>query len=353
MIKIILLTTTLLCLSPYRIVDIGNEKDANGYYHAGDYDYIECTSLDKEHETLIHAKASFLKGSNASRIYIGIIKFDNEEGASDTLFSLTSTKYENEFNISYVTKYYSDATLSFSIISTSTRKTIVQREIKLSYASHEKIYGDKINGHFESANASAFYEHKAGYYYDKDIIDTKGMDGYYELDSTQRIDFSKIRIKYSSLYSSFTTFPYKEIGFFISNYNNVFSNLGKLSIDNAITNIDLKLNYDNEANEYYLGFKDKQYVNPKTFEMSSIQFDGYVETTCLYLPKGYDGFYSSWNCGFVIYQIGMNKIMLACSLALINGKRIMGNCVNSDYCIISESASPDFEVGTVVEHNND
>ncbi|MCQ2793490.1 MAG: hypothetical protein MJ221_03665 [Bacilli bacterium] len=348
MIKLILLATTLICMSPLRAVPIGGDKDENGYYHVGDFDYIECHPLAKE-GTKIKAKASFFKGGYIERTY-SINIFYSDINISENVINKKTTECEISFDLVFAPTYERAAKVLFNIYSTNALKPIVKREIEISGPTHERYFNTTHGSIFESQPTVRYYEHKDGYYSDKETIHLKGVEETYVLEDDNRIDFSKFRLKYSTLYSNDAHFSFGEVILPLTNYNNLFSNIGSLSLDKSLTNISLTLKYDDIADEYYIAFKDKQYVDPINRIMYSEYKDGLLETTSLYLPKGYESQYSMWKFGIVIYDVGENQLILSIKCNFSNGTKLMGGCGNSQYCIKTNSADPDFNIGTVVEH---
>lgn len=113
---------------------------------------------------------------------------------------------------------------------------------------------------------------------------------------------------------------------FITNRNGVYDDLPH---DDEYAELPMKI-----VNKT-LQFRDYYYVDPITLKMSQFKRSGYVETKHLYLPKNemrYQGEYEGI-MQFQDFGSAHAKVNFRFSLnALIN---IMGDCYNSEYCIMN------------------
>lgn len=91
------------------------------------------------------------------------------------------------------------------------------------------------------------------------------------------------------------------------------------------------------------------YVDPDTFVMYETQLAGTVPTKYIYLPKHkyQDDLTFSYNVKF--YDIGVNEVDINYSYSRQISKRLVGNCVNSQYCVIGEQSSDHFQGGQIIE----
>mgnify|MGYP003312709221 CR=1 FL=1 len=94
-----------------------------------------------------------------------------------------------------------------------------------------------------------------------------------------------------------------------------------------------------------LALKDKYYVDPMTLKMSATSKLGYVETSYLYLPKNemrYQGEYE----GIIRFSnFGSNGSKVIYSFKLNALANIMGDCVNSEYCVLNNKTKLNWFLG--------
>lgn len=93
------------------------------------------------------------------------------------------------------------------------------------------------------------------------------------------------------------------------------------------------------------------YVDPNTFITYSTQVEGTVPTKYIYLPKYMykQGLTFKYNIHF--YDIGFNEIELDYTFSRQIDKRLVGNCVDSKYCVIGEQSNDHFKGGDIYEVN--
>lgn len=96
--------------------------------------------------------------------------------------------------------------------------------------------------------------------------------------------------------------------------------------------IDLKIEY--KQGIYHFSYSNKFYVNPETLQMSYEPRENFSLVEHFYLPRGksekFDGYIFTLN----ILNAGYTKTTLKYDISFNVGHSLIGDCINSDYCVI-------------------
>ncbi len=109
-----------------------------------------------------------------------------------------------------------------------------------------------------------------------------------------------------------------------------------LDSENEVPTFDIPLRTITKNNRISFAFPQVMYVKPTTLEMSLEARPGFVSTSYFYLPKN--------RCEEILDQVfsvdveefGHGKTSFTWDMRYLNNQRLIGDCSNSDYCVIGE-----------------
>ena len=109
-----------------------------------------------------------------------------------------------------------------------------------------------------------------------------------------------------------------------------------LDSENEVPTFDIPLRTITKNNRISFTFPHVMYVKPATLEMSLEARPGFVSTSYFYLPKN--------RCEEILDQVfsvdvkefGHGKTSFTWDMRYLNNQRLIGDCSNSDYCVIGE-----------------
>ena len=109
-----------------------------------------------------------------------------------------------------------------------------------------------------------------------------------------------------------------------------------LDSENEVPTFDIPLRTITKNNRISFAFPHVMYVKPATLEMSLEARPGFVSTSYFYLPKN--------RCEEILDQVfsvdvkefGHGKTSFTWDMRYLNNQRLIGDCSNSDYCVIGE-----------------
>ena len=109
-----------------------------------------------------------------------------------------------------------------------------------------------------------------------------------------------------------------------------------LDSDDEVPSFDIPLRTISDLGGIRFAFPTNMYVNPTTLDMSLEARPGFVSTSNFYLPKN--------RCEELLDQIftidvkdfGYGKTSFSWDMRYTNNRRLIGDCSNSDYCVIVE-----------------
>lgn len=117
--------------------------------------------------------------------------------------------------------------------------------------------------------------------------------------------------------------------FLISNNNGVFN---ALNSDEEYARLKLKCALN--GNFYELKFDENLFVNRETLKMGNRRKLGYVKTEHLFLPINEMKNQNEYECTIILTKLGIDRDKLTFSFkynALLN---VIGDCHNSEYCVV-------------------
>ena len=175
----------------------------------------------------------------------------------------------------------------------------------------------------------------------------KGFEDLYIPDYYHKVDFSDFRIKRTAVSS--VDLPYTRASVLIDNYNGLFSDVGTPLANGQKRYLLLDLEKGTN-NWYHFVFKDKLYVHKTKLLMSSTPKEGYIETRHFYLPHLGMKDQENYKFQFSIVDLGGAKATFSHRMSVKAPIDIIGNCVDSEYCVSTYNDSPELELGSVEEH---
>ena len=206
-------------------------------------------------------------------------------------------------------------------------------------------YKSKEHGNLYCGNDNTWYELWDYIALNEELVEAKPI----QLDYLNRIDLSEFVVHFDRNYwhlpqldtakASIALYPYvgnmeqtKYTNIFGSNFFTIIENLEVYRI-----------------NEYELGIRPKTcfYVNSVTKEMSLVEKEGYVETQYIYLPNCTAEPEVRFFAMIEMYDLGFSNSAIRFRRNYIpNYKAYFTSCYEGEYCVTSESANPDFNIGS-------
>ncbi len=109
-----------------------------------------------------------------------------------------------------------------------------------------------------------------------------------------------------------------------------------LDNENDVPEFDIPLTAVQSNNQVSFSFPSKMYVKPESLEMSLIARPGFVETKYFYLPVNHCRDLLDQTFTLVADSFGHNKNSFSWDIRYINNRGLLGDCSNSDYCVVGE-----------------
>lgn len=160
----------------------------------------------------------------------------------------------------------------------------------------------------------------------RDEFDFYNTYATYDSDLHYGLDLSPFGFLYNS-----KILKYESAQLFIEDKNNVFQNLkhssGKVCLDLEINNTGKIMTFK---------YKKMLFVNSSSLDMSEYPMPGYVQTSDLFFPVNSKEKMIGSKIELVINGCGYNKYTLIFESKYDKSHSLIGNCHNSDYCIVGE-----------------
>ena len=151
---------------------------------------------------------------------------------------------------------------------------------------------------------------------------------YFNIDTYHRLNLSSVVFDYNCDYS----FSYSAAYLQIYDDDNVFPYISKN--DDGYFLIPLKVIQN--GNKCSFAFKNQFYVHPKTAQMSFNPEEGFVLTRYFYLPKNERDQLLDKKMNVYLYGAGYGSSNITWNLTYLASQNLLGDCSDSDYCIIGE-----------------
>ena len=109
-----------------------------------------------------------------------------------------------------------------------------------------------------------------------------------------------------------------------------------LDSENEVPTFDIPLRTITKNNRISFAFPHVMYVKPATLEMSLEARPGFVSTSYFYLPKNRCEEMLDQVFSVDVKEFGHGKTSFTWDMRYLNNQRLIGDCSNSDYCVIGE-----------------
>ncbi len=171
-------------------------------------------------------------------------------------------------------------------------------------------------------------------------------NGIYEPDAGLCLKLSHFKLTYSLL-EPITSFKCKKISLYVDNSLHFFDEIRDDEITG--TGCEITLTYDG-VNSIVPKFQQPFYVDPLTLHMSKVKHPGYIETKNFYFPINYFESKDSELMLLTFYECGYNRVTISLPFEFTVIRDFYGSCYDSDFCLVSHSGTPDFELGETIVH---
>ena len=112
-----------------------------------------------------------------------------------------------------------------------------------------------------------------------------------------------------------------------------------LDSENEVPTFDIPLRTIIKNNGISFAFPEVMYVKPTTLDMSLEARPGFVPTSYFYLPKNRCEDILDQVFNVVVNDFGHGKTSFTWNVRYLNNQRLVGDCTNSDYCVIGETTN--------------
>ena len=297
--------------------------------------YFYCEPLkEKGVETKIHISCDSTFGTGyKGRIYLRLTNsrynrllvayYDDQYAGykSCTLIyeNLYNTTGANMFSLEYTKDGQSLTKIPFVLDYLTPENITTEDCYRGSFSQHLSIYspdGENIGWHDDEFTFTNFDEVKYQSFYSK-------------------LDLSDLKIK-EKVYGSYKKPNVESVVLKLPNNMDCFNDVGYVTNNERL--IDLAI-IDESENNYALSFKNDLYVNPVTYQMSSVKHDGYVKTKSLFLPHNEISRTNSYTFSIRMTGFGEIKTNLNYDFEVNALRNAFGDCVTSEYCVQTSPVS--------------
>ena len=112
-----------------------------------------------------------------------------------------------------------------------------------------------------------------------------------------------------------------------------------LDSDDDVPIVEIPLGVKNIFNRVWFSFPSNMYVNPASLEMSLVAKPGFVATPYFYLPKNKCEELLDQTFTIMVEEFGHGKTRFNWDIKYTNNHRLIGDCSNSDYCVVGEEGN--------------
>lgn len=203
---------------------------------------------------------------------------------------------------------------SFNLKPISKEKITVKNYLNEAYTIDDIVVDPD---HYENAHQESF------------LFD--GFIDYFNVDSYYRIDLNDLYLTYNSP----KPFPISHGSLTFIDFNKLFPYLDN---NKPLPEFNIPIVATERYGKIHFSFEEIMYVNPRTLEMSFTARPGFELTRYFYLPIN--------KCQDLMNQVfilkmsnfGHGKISFNWNMRYTNTRYLIGDCSNSDYCVVGEVA---------------
>jgi len=247
--------------------------------------------------------------------------------------------------LEYTNKYNASSNNVFTLEYTKDSKTMTKVNLNVEYAYSGLITTNECySGYYRApANDCSTDGMTTTKHYDELFF--KSFDPIFYPEFYSKIDLTKIQFQ-EKVFGGYRkpTFGSATLSFDADLYC-----FGKLGIASGLRRyIDLDI-VDAGNNQYSFAFKNNVYVNPSTYEMSEIKYDGFVQTKYLYLPRNEMNQIGTLSFLISVSDLGIAKSYLNYNFSVQPIRNTVGDCINSEYCIHTNVTPYQGLVGEIIK----
>ena len=316
------------------------------FNYADDFDYLVIPPFKIGEEQTIYYAASFSKANSYTITFNGKYSFS----ANNYTYLATSTflgkGYKDTVTFSHPFDISGD-TIEVEVIILQGRVQIYREIFETALPDTTSIATSTIqNYRFQTKDCIMLYEHGNEIIYTYELYSFTYVNTLYALNNGFVFDPSKLRITYKSPRN--VDFKSSAGTIYLSNYKGLFSDLPH---SNGLISIPINTNINARTGAITFSFKNTYYVHPVTLKMSSEAKEGYIKTGKFYFPREFaqygENFYFTYYLGYV----GCAKNPMSISYRFAPGNNIFDLCGLGTYCVNSNGATPNFEIGATTTHD--
>lgn len=153
---------------------------------------------------------------------------------------------------------------------------------------------------------------------------------YFSEDNYYRLSLNHLHIDYASTFP----FPGCEATLKFVDYNRIFTSLDS---GDSVPIVEIPLRVVNpKKSEICFDFPQNMYVNPNTLEMSLVAKPNYVLTNHFFLPINKKDLLVDQVFTIEVTNFGYGKTSFDWNLTYLNNRGLIGDCDNSDYCVVGD-----------------
>ena len=198
-----------------------------------------------------------------------------------------------------------------------------------------------------TASNIGLYTYVKGTTYVNEALTFSNCQQEYLVEDYNPLNSIPFSIKYTANKSSY--FYCSNPRLIIISDNTLFKNVGTTLIEGYAQMLELEQVTSQRIDHISFKLKNKLYVDPRTFEMSSAPKTNYIETSKFYFPA-YLKEGVNFTFKYVFSDVCANDIDISYDLNVKICNRLSGNCLDNQYCISTREATPDIDVGTRISY---
>ena len=149
---------------------------------------------------------------------------------------------------------------------------------------------------------------------------------YFNIDVYHRLTLDSISFQYTSL----RAFSYSGASLTYYDFDNVFP---YIEHDNQHRiSVPLSISMNNKTASF--SYRDVMWVHPKTLQMSLTEKEGFVRTRHFYMPVNKKSYLLEEKMQITVWEAGGSKNDIHYELSYLASRDLIGDCNNSDYCVV-------------------
>lgn len=320
--------------------------DDPDYNYAGKIDYV---SIEPSKGPRAYARMVIkcsLKSVPTRRVLLNItIKNSNYFSRLINSFALTSKSATRTFNYP---ETYSDLSSEDTFIITLNGQNISD-DVTIPTKKYDPrtMYVRNLNEIVESPENITIYRYKQGVSYHSEKFIFSNMIKEVDIERYRGVDLSKLYFSYVAPEG----FPltYENPRLIIESNEGALENIGQPMATPNHRKCEIEMSKVENTNQYHIHLVDQLYVHPITLDMSMTPQEGYIATNYLFFPAAKGGV-DTYVVRFMIDDVGANDYDFSYEITINVSSNPLGSCTESSFCLSSEDATPDLELGTIINY---